>query len=129
MRHVSARIGVFGFLITVMASCSHVDTGPSLYNAVLRNVTLSSTTGNPALCCCHVVGTAENDNTVPVHLTIMVAAFDSHNNSLETILQFVPDLQPGASTPFDAAGFVIPCNSISSIRTQVNVSGVAYPPL
>jgi hypothetical protein len=44
-------------------------------------------------------------------------------------LGFVPDLQPGATTPFEAAGFVFPCNSIVNIRTQVNVSGVAYPPL
>ena len=129
MRTAIARALMLGLLITVMASCSGLPQGPSLSNAVLRNVSLESTTGNPALCCCHVVGTAENDNTVPVHLTILVAAFDSHNNSLETILHFVPDLQPGASTPFDAPGFVIPCSSISSIRTQVNVSGVAYPPL
>jgi hypothetical protein len=129
MRSVSTRVLMLGLVVTFVTSCSGAPQGPSLSNAVLHNVSLLSTTGNAALCCCHVVGTAENDNSVPVHLTIQVSAFDAHNNSLETILGFVPDLQPGATRQFDAAGFVFPCNAISSIRTQVNVSGVAFPPL
>ncbi|HWW88113.1 MAG TPA: FxLYD domain-containing protein [Vicinamibacterales bacterium] len=123
------RVPVLGLLVTVFAACHGAPQGPSVSSVVLHNVSLKSTTGNTALCCCHVTGTAENDNPIPVHLTIEVSAFDSHNNSLATILGFVPDLQPGATTPFEAAGFVFPCNSIVNIRTQVNVSGVAYPPL
>ena len=97
MRSAGMRVLILCFVVTFMVSCS-TPTGPSLTKAVLRNVALKSTTGNTALCCCHVVGTAENDNAVPVHLTLEFSAFDSHNNALETIVQFVADLQAGHAT-------------------------------
>jgi hypothetical protein len=129
MRSASMRVLVLCFVVTFMMSCSGAPTGPSLSNAVLRNVALKSTTGNTALCCCHVVGTAENDNTVPVHMTMEFSAFDGHNNALETIVQFTADLQAGTTRPFDAPGFVFPCDSIASIKTEVNVVAIAFPPL
>jgi hypothetical protein len=128
MRSAGMRVVMLCFVVIFMVSCS-TPTGPSLTKAVLRNVALKATTGNTALCCCHVVGTAENDNAVPVHLTIEFSAFDGHNNALETIVQFVADLEAGTTQPFDAAGFVFPCDSIASITTQVNVVGIAFPPL
>ena len=129
MRSAGMRVLVLCVVVPFMMSCSGAPTGPSLTKAVLRNVALKSTTGNTALCCCHVVGTAENDNAVPVHLTIEFSAFDSHNNALETIVQFVADLEAGTTRPFDAPGFVFPCDSIASITTEVNVVGIAFPPL
>jgi hypothetical protein len=129
MRSASMRVLMLCLVVTFMMSCNGAPTGPSLNKAVLRDVALKATTANTALCCCHVVGTAENDNAVPVHLTIEFSAFDGHNNALETIVGFVADLQAGTTRPFDAPGFVFPCDSIASIKTEVNVVAIAFPPL
>jgi hypothetical protein len=114
----------------LLVSCSGAPEGPSLSNIALRNVSLAPTAGNPALCCCRVVATAENRNSVPVHLTIKFSALDgTRSDPIATILHFVPDLEPGAQRQIDAAGFVFPCSVIKSVKTEVDVSGIAFPPL
>jgi hypothetical protein len=112
------------------ASCGSPPTGPSISGITLSNVSLQSTTGNNALCCCHVIGTAENHNEVPVHLTIKFSALGAvQEDAIATVVAFVPDLEPGARRPIDAAGFIFPCQEIRSLRTEVDVSGIAFPPL
>jgi hypothetical protein len=113
--------------------CEDSPVGPSLSNVPVSNLSLRSTTGNPGLCCCHVTGTARNDNSVPVHVTIK---FEAHNrpdsDPLSTILYFIKDLQPGASHNIDAPGFIFPCTTLPSgignVRHSVEVKGIAYPP-
>ena len=114
----------------LLVSCSGAPEGPSVSNITLRNIALAPTTGNAALCCCHVVATAENRNSVPVHLTVKFSALDgTHSDAIATIQHFVGDLEPGAQRQIDAAGFVFPCSIIKSVKTEVDVSGIAFPPL
>jgi hypothetical protein len=123
-------IGVCGL---VAAACEDSPTGPSLTNVTVQNLSLASTTGNPGLCCCRVVGSARNANTVPVHVTIKFEAHDQPNSEpLSTILFFIKDLQPGATAPIDAPGFIFPCatlpSGIGNVRTEIEVRGIAFPP-
>jgi hypothetical protein len=122
-------LGAFG-----LAACEDSPTGPSLTNVTLQNLALTSTTGNPGLCCCRVVGTARNGNSVPVHVTIKFDAANPNSTTepLSTILFFIKDLQPGASAPIDASGFIFPCatlsNDIRNVRTEIEVKGITFPP-
>ncbi len=112
-----------------LASCRGLPTGPSLSNVVVRNVALKATTGNTALCCCRVTASAENNNRVPVHVTIKFSALDGVKaDPIATILYFVPDLEPGSTRAVDAAGFIFPCNAIRDLKTEVDVKGIAFPP-
>jgi hypothetical protein len=119
-----------------VVGCEDSPTGPSLSAVTLQNMALASTTGNPGLCCCRVVGAARNGNTVPVHVTIKFQAANPNpaaaDEPLSTILFFIRDLQPGATAPIDAAGFVFPCatlgNSFGNVRTEIDVKGIAFPP-
>ncbi len=113
-----------------LAACGGTPTGPSISNVVLRNIALQPTTGNPNLCCCHVSGTAENGNTVPVHVTIKFSALDGvRDEPIATVLAFVSDLEPRTSRAIDAAGLIVPCSAIKELTTEVDVSGIAFPPL
>jgi len=116
-----------------LVGCEDSPVGPSLSAVQVRNLDLRSTTGNPGLCCCHVIGTARNDNTVPVHVTIKFAAFNRDDpEPLSTILYFIKDLQPGGSHAIDAPGFVFPCTTlpsgIANVKTEVDVKGITFPP-
>ncbi|HEY8550554.1 MAG TPA: hypothetical protein VIL35_11405 [Vicinamibacterales bacterium] len=129
---VSLSIFVAGCAFGI-AACEDSPTGPSLSAVTVQNLSLRPTTGNPGLCCCHVVGTARNDNTVPVHVTIKFAAFNQPNaDPLSTILYFIKDLQPGQTHAIDAPGFIFPCNAIPegirNVRTEIDVKGITFPP-
>jgi hypothetical protein len=129
MRRYISVIALLGILGATLASCRGLPDGPSLSNIVVANITLGSTTGNTALCCCRVSATATNNNKVPVHLTIKYSALDGiDQDPIATILQFVPDLRPGASRAVEAAGLIVPCDAVRDLRTEVDVRGVAYPP-
>lgn len=111
-----------------ISSCHGLPTGPSASAVVLSNLTLQSTTGNAALCCCRIAGTARNDNRIPVHATIKFSAFDaSSSDAISTILFFIEDMDPGVTRPIDAPGFIFPCNAIKRLQTQVDVKGLAFP--
>jgi hypothetical protein len=133
-RTAIAGAALVGLCALGVTACEDAPTGPSLSNVSLQGLALNSTTGNPGLCCCRVVGTARNGNSVPVHVTIK---FDAANPSsptepLSTILFFIKDLQPGASAPIDASGFIFPCatlsNDIRNVRTEIEVKGITFPP-
>lgn len=111
-------------------SCRGLPTGPSLSNIVVGPLSLQPTVGDPALCCCRVVGTVKNLNTVPVHATFKFSAFDGINASpISRILFFVSDFRPGVERQIDAHGFLYPCNIIKDLRTELGIRGIAVPPL
>jgi hypothetical protein len=45
------------------------------------------------------------------------------------ILYFVADFEPGTSRPIDAHGFIFPCSAVRQLKTEVDVKGIAFPPL
>ena len=120
-----------GFVALALAigACRGLPAGPSLSNVSVGSLTLESTTGNPGLCCCRVVGRVSNQNEVAVHATLKLTALDNRGESIATILHFVPDLEPGASRDIDAHGFIVPCSAINQLSTEVDVKGIAFPPM
>jgi len=120
---------VLGAAALALAACRGLPAGPSLANLTVGTLSLASTTGNPGLCCCRVVGQVTNQNDVAVHATLKLTALDSQGDSIETVLHFVPDLEPGATRDIDAHGFVVPCTAINQLTTEVEVKGITFPPL
>ena len=126
----SAFVALASFAV---GACEDAPTGPSLSAVPVTNLGLKPSQGNPGLCCCHVTGTARNDNSVTVHVTIKFAAFNTPNGDpLSTILYFIKDLQPGQTHQIEAPGFIFPCSQIPegirNVRTEVEVRGITYPP-
>jgi hypothetical protein len=121
-------VGSAALLVGSLDSCDKTPVGPSLGAATLSGIALRSTIGDPTVCCCHVVGTAKNNNSVAVDLTITFAAFDGKNPApLATIEYFIKNLQPGASQAIDASGFLLPCSVINNVKSEVTASGIAFP--
>lgn len=135
-RRASALAGlVFALVVGTFAlsGCEGTPEGPSLADVPLTNVGLRPTLANdPTACCCHVTGVLSNNNTVPVHVTVRFAAFQTATspNPFATTVYFVEDLQAGARHNVDAAGFLVPCTAINlaTLRKEVSVRGVAFPP-
>ena len=133
---VAAFVGVSAL---AFAACEDAPVGPSLGAVPVAVTGLKPSQGNPGLCCCHVVGSARNDNSVPVHVTIKFSAFNVARppngpdpDPLSTILYFIKDLQPGQTHQIEAPGFIFPCNQIPegirNVKTEVEVKGITYPP-
>lgn len=117
-------------VVALLWSCHGLPTGPSLSNITVSPLSLQPTAGDPALCCCRVVGTAKNLNVVAVHATFKFSAFDGINASpISRILFFLSDLRPGVERQIDAHGFLYPCNIIKELRTELDIRGIALPPL
>ena len=113
-----------------LSSCHGLPTGPSLANIVVGPLSLEPTVGDRALCCCRVVGTARNLNSVPVHATFKFTAFDGQNvQPISKILFFISDFRPGTDRPIDTHGFIYPCNNIKELKTELDIRGFAFPPL
>lgn len=127
-RHFSI-LGVLVLTCCSLLSCRGLPAGPSLSDIVLTNISLAPTTANAGLCCCRVEATVRNNNRIPVHVTIKYSALDGVDpEPIATILAFVPDLRPGSSRPVEAAGFIFPCVAIRDLATEVDVTGIAFPP-
>lgn len=120
---------VLGAVALAIGACRGLPAGPSLSNVTVGALSLESTTGNPGLCCCRVVGRVSNSNEVAVHATLKFTALDDRGESVATILHFVPDLEPGAARDIDAHGFIVPCQAINQLTTEVDVKGITFPPM
>jgi hypothetical protein len=112
-----------------LAGCRGLPNGPTLSDVALNDINLNPTIGNPDLCCCRVVGTATNNNTAAVHVSITFSSFDANSKQISSIFFFIQDLQPNTTAPIDAPGFVYPCSNIKRLETSVHVSGIALPPV
>jgi hypothetical protein len=128
LRSVCGGVFLIGAAIS-LAGCQSLPTGPSLTDFEVTNIAGQPTTGNPGLCCCHVIGTATNHNAVPLHATIQFSGFNAQGGEISKILYFIQDLPPGGSHSIDAPGFIVPCNAISRYSWEVKVRGITYPPL
>ena len=116
--------------LAVVAGCRGLPAGPTLSNVSVSPLSLLPTAGDPALCCCRVIGTTTNDNSVPIHATFKFSAFDGVNATpISRIIFFVGDFRPGAERPIDAHGFLFPCVVIKELRTELDVRGITLPPL
>jgi hypothetical protein len=118
--------------VLLVAGCAEVTpTGPSLSDVQLSGITTAPTAGDRSLCCCRVVGTATNRNSVPVHATLKFSAFQTPTAAepLSTLIYFIKDFQPGATHAIDAPGFIFPCNVVNNLKTEVEVRGISFPPL
>ena len=110
-------------------SCRAAPTGPSLANVTVGALSLAPTAGDPAVCCCRVVGTARNENAVPVHATFKFTAFDADRiRPISKVIFFIGDFRSGTERPIDAHGFVFPCSIIKDLTTEVDVRGLVFPP-
>lgn len=138
-------------MLVPSVACESVPLGPSLTNvafiginnsqiqtnagwrvAQLPTVVLAGGVRDPSVCCCHIRGFVSNANTVPVHVVVQFAAMTPNDTELARIVNFVQDLQPGATyrIPDDgpgAAGFLLPCATIDHVNFQLNVSSLAPP--
>jgi len=128
-RVVSATVVAGALAGLWIAACARTPVGPSLAGVTLQNVALQPTLGDRNLCCCHVVGTVRNANSVSVHVTITFAAYDGQKaEPLSRILYFIKDLEPGQAHSVDASGFLYPCAVIKDLKWEIDVKGIAYPP-
>jgi hypothetical protein len=117
-------------VVMLMSSCGRgAPLGPSLSNVALEGVRTQPTAGNPNLCCCHVVGSATNNNEVVVDVLIRFAAFDGEQNiPIGSLFYFIDDLQPGARHEIDAAGLFFSCSRVREIKSAVEVRSPQSPP-
>jgi len=139
-------------LALIPVACDSVPVGPSLTNVTFSGlngvsiqtnsgwrtsqfptVVLSNLARDPTVCCCHIRGTVNNSNSVPVHVIMQFAAMDPSQKELARIVNFAQDLQAGATyrLPDDgagAAGFLLPCDQIDHVNFQLNVTSLAPPP-
>jgi hypothetical protein len=117
-------VGVFW-----LSGCQGLPVGPSLKSVTVSPMPIgkSTTTGDPALCCCHASGTVTNANTVGVKATFQFKAIDLQGKDISTVLYFVDNLGVGQTKPIDAPGFLVPCNAISTIKTDIEVKGLTTP--
>jgi hypothetical protein len=92
----------------------------------VSGISLQSTEGNAALCCCRVAAVAQNRNTVPVHVTIKFTGYDENPTlPLAAIVHFIKNMQPGTQEPILASGFLFACNRLKDVRVEVDVTGTA----
>lgn len=114
--------------LAATAGCEGLPAGPSLDDVVVSNLRTQSTIGDNNLCCCHVVGTARNNNGVALHATLKFAAVDANQQEISRVVYFIENFQPGASHQIDAGGFIFECARVRSIKYEVSVRGLASPP-
>lgn len=107
--------------------CEGLPAGPSLADIAVTNLRTQSTIGDTALCCCHVVGTARNNNGVPLHATMKFAAIDGNQQEISRVIYFIENFQPGATHAIDAGGFLFECDRVRSIKYEVSVRGLTAP--
>jgi hypothetical protein len=115
--------------VILPAGCGEHETGPSLSFVVeSENLVSTAAGGNAALCCCRVRGTVRNTSSIPVHVNLNFEGRTAAGTSLGTALDFVANLQPGASAPYDAAGIFGACSQVASVRRTHVVTGVFVLP-
>jgi hypothetical protein len=127
---------LFVTCLWTLASCGGSPVGPSLDAVVVdigsagdRRAALVDSSDDATLCCCQVVGSVTNRNAVPVHVEFQFSAFDGEKTDpIARIFYFIQNLQPSASEPVTATGFLMPCDDIKELKMEVDVRGIVFPP-
>ena len=120
------RFAVVLMVASWTTACGGPAIGPSLADVQVSDVRLQATEGNASLCCCRVAAVAENQNTVPVHVTVKFVGYDENPSfPLVTIVHFMKNMQPGTRQPILASGFLLACSRIKDLRVEVDVTGLA----
>lgn len=114
--------------LAASSGCEGLPTGPSLANVAVSNLRTQPTIGDNNLCCCHVLGTARNNNAVALHATLKFAAIDANQQEISRVVYFIENFQPGASHQIDAGGFLFECARVRNIKYEVSVRGLTSPP-
>jgi hypothetical protein len=127
MRTTLQLVIIFGAL-AVSTGCEGLPVGPSLADVAVSNLRTQSTIGDNNLCCCHIVGTARNNNGVPLHATLKFAAIDANQQEISRVVYFIENFQPGASHQIEAGGFLFECARVRDIKYEVSVRGLTSPP-
>lgn len=121
------RLAVIIIGLAATSGCEGLPAGPSLADVVVSNLRTQPTIGDANLCCCHVIGTARNNNAVPLHATLKFAAIDANQREISRVVYFIENFQPGASHQIDAGGFLFECARVRNIKYEVSVRGLASP--
>jgi hypothetical protein len=114
--------------LAAATGCEGLPAGPSLNDVVISNLRTQSTIGDNNLCCCHVLGTARNNNGVALHATLKFAVLDANQEEISRVIYFIENFQPGASHQIEAGGFIFECARVRSIKYEVSVRGLTSPP-
>lgn len=114
--------------IAATSGCEGLPAGPSLADVAVSNLRTQSTIGDNNLCCCHVLGTARNNNAVALHATLKFALVDAGQQEISRVVYFIENFQPGATHQIDAGGFLFECARARDIRYEVSVRGLTSPP-
>jgi hypothetical protein len=114
-------------VLTGFAGCSDLPAGPSLDAIAVSNIGVQSTVGDSSLCCCHVVATARNNNSVPVHATFKFAVLDASQQELARTVYFIENFRPGQTSNITAEGFLFECNRVQSVKYELSVRGLTTP--
>lgn len=127
----SIRLGLVLVVWMPLAACQGTPTGPSLSNMLISSLNWQPTmtvSAADTVCCCHLSGQATNRNAVPVHATLTVRTY-KNQTELPAIVYIMKDIPAGGVRPFEIAGFVVPCAEITGWNYELEVKGIAYPPL
>ena len=76
---------------------------------------------------CRVQGTVLNTSPITVHVSLQFRATGRDGSDIGTALDYVPDIPPGDSRPYDAPGIFQPCNQVASVEPDVLVVGLFEP--
>lgn len=106
-------------LAAVLAACKHT-VGPTLTVAIEgRRLEPSSTVPNARnICCCRVRGTVRNTSSIPVNVEVRFHSRDANGKDLGTALDWVENVSPGASKPFDAPGIIALCSQVDESKLE-----------
>ena len=110
-----------------MAACEGTPTGPSLAAVQVSDVRLQATEGNASLCCCRVAAVAENQNAVPVHVTVKFVGLRREPGTFRWRRSCTSSrtCSRARDEPILASGFLLACNRLKDVRVEVDVTGTA----
>jgi hypothetical protein len=125
------RVAVVGGIVLVgllHLSCTDT-TGPTLTADIgtYRLVPSSDVANANSICCCRVQGTVSNTSPITVHVSLQFRAAGRDGSDIGTALDYVPDIPPGGSRPYDAPGIFHPCNQVAGVEPDVLVVGLFEP--
>lgn len=130
MRTTTARVLVSLALLANLPGCREADPGPDLAVEVPReSLAFQPTTGDPALCCCRIVGRVINPSTVAVHVTLRFRAFEpGQSEPSGTAIDFLATVLPQEERQIEATGLLKPCDTYERfVLEDIDVNGVWFP--